>query len=105
MNIEYNREKRTVTCTEVINGKTYKGVAKCHPKDTFNERAGESIASARCYAKVCKAEYEAAKELLLDRQSALNRARVAEDQARKFCEDKREQYIRADTYSKLYRLF
>ena len=35
-------------------GKTVKGIAKCHPNDTFNEEYGKRLAAARCNEKVAR---------------------------------------------------
>ena len=38
-------------------GRTVRGIAKCHPNDTFDEEYGKKLAAARCNAKIAEKRY------------------------------------------------
>ena len=38
-------------------GKTVRGIAKCGPNDTFDEKVGKDLASARCWVKIAQKRY------------------------------------------------
>ena len=51
-----------VTPTKVIAlssfaGRTVRGVAKCHPGDSFDEEFGKRLAAARCNKKIAEKRY------------------------------------------------
>ena len=55
----FDRYKYVVTPTKIIAistyaGQTVRGVAKCHPNDTFDEEFGKTLAAARCDVKVAQ---------------------------------------------------
>ena len=41
-------------------GKSVRGVAKCDPRDSFDEKTGQSLAQARCNMKVAEKRYSRA---------------------------------------------
>ena len=41
-------------------GKTVRGVAVCHPTDTYDEMTGKRLAAARCNAKIAEKRYRRA---------------------------------------------
>jgi len=54
--------KYVVTPTKVIAlstyaGRTVRGIAKCHPNDTFDEEYGKKLAAARCNQKIAAKRY------------------------------------------------
>lgn len=58
----YTNYKYVVTPNKVIAlstyaGRTVRGIAKCHPNDTFNEDYGKALAAARCNQKVAAKRY------------------------------------------------
>ena len=53
----YNYKYVVIPCEKVIAistyaGRTVKGVAKCHPNDTFDVEFGKKLAAARCNEKI-----------------------------------------------------
>ena len=44
-------------------GKTVRGVAKCHPDDEFSVENGKKLAAARCNAKIAKRRFRRATKL------------------------------------------
>lgn len=64
-------------------GRTVKGVAKCHPNDTFDVELGKSLAAARCNEKIAGKrfqralnKYNAAFDKLLEAEEEINKTRV-----------------------------
>lgn len=49
-----NPEAKVVIAVSTFAGKTVRGVAKCHPNDSFNEEVGTKLALARCNLKVAQ---------------------------------------------------
>ena len=45
-------------------GKTVKGMAKCHPSDTYDEEKGKKLAAARCNLKIAELRYKNALNVL-----------------------------------------
>jgi len=45
-------EKQMVIAVSTFAGKTYRGIAKCNPEDTWNEDYGKRLAAARCGVKI-----------------------------------------------------
>lgn len=62
----YTNYKYVVTPNKVIAlstyaGRTVRGIAKCHPNDTFDEDFGKALAAARCNQKVAAKRYARAR--------------------------------------------
>jgi len=62
----YKNYKYVVTPNKVIAlstyaGRTVRGVAKCHPNDTFDVEFGKALAAARCNRKVAEKRYARAR--------------------------------------------
>lgn len=47
-------ETKKVIAVSTFAGKTVRGVAKCHPNDSFDEEFGKKLAVARCNLKVAQ---------------------------------------------------
>ena len=63
----FTNYKYVVTPTKVIalstyGGRTVRGIAKCHPGDTFNEEVGKALAAARCNEKIAIKRYARAQQ-------------------------------------------
>ena len=63
----FTNYKYVVTPTKVIalssyGGRTVRGIAKCHPGDTFNEDVGKALAAARCNEKIAAKRYARAQK-------------------------------------------
>lgn len=76
-NYKYIETPNKVIALSTYAGKTVRGVAKCHPNDTFDVEFGRKLAAARCNAKIAmkrainaQNKYWAAHE----RQLEINRA-------------------------------
>lgn len=84
-----------VTAVSTYAGKIVKGLAKCHPGDTFQEEYGKRLAAARCNAKIAakrvqraerkvaeaKAQMEAAHKFYEAMEHYLNDAQLELDEA------------------------
>ena len=44
-------------------GRTYRGIAKCHPNDIFDQDFGMTLAAARCNEKISKEKFRIAREI------------------------------------------
>ena len=87
----FKNYKYVVTPTKVIalstyGGRTVRGVAKCHPGDTFNEEVGKALAAARCNEKVAAKRYARAnqkyKEMCKEYQEYMNKVQKTCDYLR-----------------------
>ena len=87
----FTNYKYVVTPTKVIalstyGGRTVRGVAKCHPGDTFNEEVGKALAAARCNEKVAAKRYARAnqkyKEMCKEYQEYMNKVQKTCDYLR-----------------------
>lgn len=61
-----NSETKTIVCTTFYKGKTIRGIAKCNPKDNFNEDAGKRLAYLRCKYKLMKNKFRRAEKAYKD---------------------------------------
>ena len=67
----FTNYKYVVTPNKVIAlssyaGRTVRGIAKCHPGDTFNEETGKALAAARCNEKIAAKRYARAQDKYLE---------------------------------------
>lgn len=67
----FTNYKYVVTPNKVIalssyGGRTVRGIAKCHPGDTFNEDVGKALAAARCNEKIAAKRYARAQKKYLE---------------------------------------
>ena len=78
----FTNYKYVVTPNKVIAlssyaGRTVRGVAKCHPGDTFDVEVGKALAAARCNEKVAAKRYARAQkkynEMCKEYQEYLNK--------------------------------
>lgn len=49
-----NKEHGIVVAVTTYAGKPVRGIAKCDPRDTFDEETGKRLAAARCAVKVAR---------------------------------------------------
>lgn len=49
-----NPDANMIVAVSSYAGKTVRGIAKCHPNDSFDEEFGKKLAVARCNLKVAK---------------------------------------------------
>ena len=50
--MRYVYSKNKVICLADYRGKTIKGVATCHPSDTYDKKYGEKLAKLKCLEKL-----------------------------------------------------
>lgn len=55
---KYYKAGNKIICVSSYAGKMVRGVAKCHPGDTYDEEYGMRLAKARCDAKVTAKRYQ-----------------------------------------------
>lgn len=58
----YTDGENKVVAVSSYAGKTVRGVAKCDPRDSFNEADGKMLAEARCALKVADKRYARAQK-------------------------------------------
>ena len=68
-NYKYIVTKNMVIAISTYAGRTVRGVAKCHPNDTFDVEFGKKLATARCNAKIAAKRFMRAGRKL--RESAM----------------------------------
>lgn len=68
-------------------GKTVKGVAKCDPRDEYNEESGKKLAALRCNLKVATLREARAKKMMFEAQKQLNAAQNRYDKMSKYFTD------------------
>ena len=57
INYKYVVTPNKVIAISTYAGRTVRGVAKCHPNDTFDEEYGKQLAAARCNEKIARKRY------------------------------------------------
>lgn len=75
----YESENKVVVVSKFA-GKAVRGVAKCAPDDTFDQKFGEDLAKARCDEKVAEKRAARASQLLGE---AIDALKAAEERAEK----------------------
>lgn len=58
----YSDGNNKVVAVSTYAGRTVRGVAKCDPRDTFDEETGRRLAAARCAVKVARKRHERAQK-------------------------------------------
>ena len=61
-NYKYVVTPNKVIALSTYGGRTVRGIAKCHPGDTFNEEVGKALAAARCNEKIAAKRYARAQQ-------------------------------------------
>lgn len=96
----FKNYKYVVTPTKVIalstyGGRTVRGVAKCHPDDTFNEEVGKALAAARCNEKVAIKRYARAQQKYNEMVQELREIEVRKHKVADYLHDSYEAYKEA----------
>ena len=78
----YTDGKHKVIVTAKYAGQTFKGVAKCHPEDEFDEAYGASLAQVRCDIKIAKKKYKMMNERFARAAEAVGKANRKANKAR-----------------------
>ena len=80
----YTDGKGKVVVVSTYAGKNVRGVAKCHPSDTFDNEKGVEIAQARCDLKIAEKRVKRAKEKYNEAVAAFNTASKNVDKAAEY---------------------
>ena len=99
----FNNYKYVITPNKIIAlstyaGRTVRGIAKCHPSDTFNTDFGKALAAARCNQKVASKRYARARK---EYNKICEEYKVFNARAQKVC-DYLKDAAQADQDAKLY---
>ncbi len=70
----YTDGENKVVAVSSYAGKTVRGVAKCDPRDSFNEADGKMLAEARCALKVADKRYARAQKEYAKAEAAMQKA-------------------------------
>lgn len=70
----YTDGENKVVAVSSYAGKTVRGVAKCDPRDSFNEADGKMLAEARCALKVADKRYARAQKEYVKAEIAMQKA-------------------------------
>jgi hypothetical protein len=73
-NYKYIETPNKVIALSTYGGKTVRGVAKCHPNDTFDVEFGRKLAAARCNAKIAAKRHSRASAQYDDAHDELMKA-------------------------------
>ena len=71
---EDNHKPFKVIALSTYCGKAVRGIAKCDPRDEFDEHTGMRLAAARCNMKVAEKRYKRAHAQYLEAREAANNA-------------------------------
>jgi len=68
-------------------GHVVRGIAKCHPGDSFDVRYGKELAAARCNEKISKKRHEAARKKFVQAEQEFEQAQNKYLKAARFFND------------------
>ena len=96
----FTNYKYVVTPTKVIAlssyaGRTVRGIAKCHPGDTFNEDVGKALAAARCNEKIAAKRYARAQKEYIDMVQELHQMEAKAHKVANYLHDSYDVYKEA----------
>lgn len=83
----YSDGSNKVVAVSTYAGKTVRGVAKCDPRDKFDEETGRELATARCAVKVARKRHERAQKEYAKAVAACLRAEQKLDSMQEYMED------------------
>lgn len=83
----YKDKDNKIIAVSSYAGKTVKGVAKCDPRDEYNEESGKKLAVLRCNFKVATLREARAKKMVIEAQKRLNEAQNHYDKMSKYFTD------------------
>lgn len=87
MNFVYNITDTKIVCIAKYAGRTVRGVAKCHPEDSFDLEKGRELARCRCEHKIAEKKLKRANMLTLTAFNNLHVANQEVSQATKYQDD------------------
>ena len=94
--IEQEITRGTVVAESTYAGKPVIGVAKCHPRDTFDLQFGMELAAARCNAKVAEKRLKRANQKLSEVCNLISKARRYQHKFERYLSDAAEQLEEAE---------
>jgi hypothetical protein len=97
-NYKYIETPNKVIALSTYAGKTVRGVAKCHPNDTFDVEFGRKLAAARCNEKIARKRYERAFSQYGERLRKWSDAGAAANKSYAYFADATEQLREAKNY-------
>lgn len=77
-------------------GRPVRGVAKCDPRDNFNQKKGEELAQARCNLKIALKRAKRANAEVEKAKAERDRAQARIDKMTAYLTDATHQLIQAD---------
>lgn len=83
----YKDKTNKIIAVSSYAGKTVKGVAKCDPRDEYNEESGKKLAALRCGLKVATLREARAKKMVIEAQKKLTAAQNHYDKMSKYFTD------------------
>lgn len=83
----YKGKDNKIVAVSSYAGKTVKGVAKCDPRDEYDESSGKKLAALRCNLKVATKREARAKKMVIEAQKELNAAQARYDKMSKYFKD------------------
>lgn len=97
-NYKYIETPNKVIALSTYAGKTVRGVAKCHPNDTFDIEFGRKLAAARCNAKIAAKRHNNARKKYWEMVHKLHEVDAEFRKACKYFTDAAEQRGEAEAY-------
>jgi hypothetical protein len=97
-NYKYIETPNKVIALSTYAGKTVRGVAKCHPNDTFDVEFGRKLAAARCNAKIAVKRAANARNKYWAAHEKLNEVNRTFEKACKYYTDAVAQLKDAEAY-------
>ena len=83
----YTDGENKVVAVSSYAGKTVRGVAKCDPRDSFNEADGKMLAEARCALKVAEKRHARAQREYDKANTAMKKAKERLDKMSTYVTD------------------
>ena len=83
----YTTPNNTTIAVSSFAGKKVKGIAKVHPKDTFDPEYGKQLAAARCNLKIAKKRKTRADKQVTKAYAKLREAYSYVEKMKKYQED------------------
>ena len=97
-NYKYIETPNKVIALSTYAGKTVRGIAKCHPNDTFDVEFGRKLAAARCNAKIAAKRVTNAKSKYWETYRKLIEVTKAHDKYSAYYVDAAEHLREAEAY-------
>lgn len=87
-----NKEKGIVVALSTYAGKNVRGIAKCDPRDEFDEEIGMKIAASRCATRVAKRRVDRAVDEYLKAIENFTKAQHRLNKMRNYLKDSTDRY-------------